>query len=89
MSEILALRESALAAAKAGASALEPFLSKERALSVEEKGEHDFVTAADRAAEDAVRDAILRRHPEHTIRGEEGDTVSLDHPGPLWIAKTL
>ncbi len=89
MSEILALRESALAAAKAGASALEPFLSKERALSVEEKGEHDFVTAADRAAEDAVRDAILRRHPEHTILGEEGDTVSLDHPGPLWIVDPL
>lgn len=89
MSEILALRESAVAAAQAGAGALEPFLAKERALSIEEKGAHDFVTAADHAAEDAVREEILRRHPDHQILGEEGDKVSLDNDGPLWIVDPL
>lgn len=50
-------------------------------LTVENKspaGGFDPVTAADRAAEEAMRALIRRRHPEHGIVGEEGGIERAD-----------
>jgi len=43
----------------------------------ERKGLHDFVTAADREAEQAVVNLLRSRHPEHSIMAEEGTPTAL------------
>ena len=67
-----AFAEFALQAARdAGAAILPHFRAP---LDVEDKGGargYDPVTEADRAAEAVIRDAILRRYPDHGIEGEE------------------
>jgi histidinol-phosphatase len=56
----------------AGGVALQHF---KRGISVEWKSDGSPVTVADRAAEQAARDWIVRRYPEHGILGEEqGET---------------
>lgn len=49
---------------------------------VEDKGGRHFdpVTAADKAAERAMRDLILAKYPEHGILGEEEDRVAGSSP---------
>ncbi len=65
------LRETAIAAAEAGARILtEKFGTT---LRVEHKGAVDLVTEADRAAETAIVDLIRQRYPNHDILAEEGD----------------
>jgi myo-inositol-1(or 4)-monophosphatase len=63
-----ALLEAAIAAVRAG---LERALSREGADRVTAKGGLDIVTAADVAAEDAVRAVLSARCPELAILGEE------------------
>lgn len=67
-----AFAEFALQAARdAGAAILPHFRAP---IDVEDKGGargYDPVTAADRAAETVIRDAIRRRYPDHGIEGEE------------------
>ncbi len=83
------LAATAIRAVLAGANALRPFLGEERRLAVHEKGTNDFVTAADLAAERAVREAIRSAHPGHGILGEEEAGARLDAPGPTWIVDPL
>lgn len=66
------LEDVACEAARAGGRVLRRLYARERPLTVEAKGLHDFVTEADREAESAVVGAILGRFPEHTIMAEEG-----------------
>src|SRR6185437_704224 len=59
------------AAHDAGAAILPHFRAP---IDVEDKGGargYDPVTAADRAAEAVIRDAVRRRYPDHGIEGEE------------------
>jgi myo-inositol-1(or 4)-monophosphatase len=67
-----AFAEFALQAARdAGAAILPHFRAP---IDVEDKGGahgYDPVTEADRAAEAVIRDAVLRRYPDHGIEGEE------------------
>lgn len=65
------LLASARAAAEAGAEVLRRWF-RDADLTVERKGAHDFVTAADRESERAIVAEIVRRHPGHRILGEEG-----------------
>lgn len=65
------LLATARAAAEAGAEVLRRWF-RDAGLTVEHKGAHDFVTAADRESERAIAAEILRRHPGHRILGEEG-----------------
>ncbi len=44
------------------------------------KAQFDPVTAADRAAERAIRDHIAAHHPEHSVRGEEMDDYAGSSP---------
>jgi myo-inositol-1(or 4)-monophosphatase len=45
-------------------------------LGVEEKGQHDFVTRADREAEAAIVTFLGERFPEHAVMAEEGSPAA-------------
>jgi myo-inositol-1(or 4)-monophosphatase len=83
------LLDTAVRAARAGATALAPFLAGSAPIDVSEKSRHDFVTAADIAVERAVAAEILRSHPGHRILGEEEAHADLSLPGPVWIVDPL
>jgi myo-inositol-1(or 4)-monophosphatase len=56
-------------------------------LQVEKKGHNDFVTDADRAAEQAVIDCILKHYPDHAILAEESG--ALGDSDTVWIIDPL
>ena len=62
---------SCVAAAKAAGRVLLDHLGKRGALPIKEKGRNDFVTAADRHAEEAVLRLLRARFPDHSIVAEE------------------
>lgn len=53
-------------------------------LQIDTKVDDSPVTIADRSAEQAVREEIAHRFPDHPILGEE-DGGALQKEGPLWI----
>lgn len=61
----------AVMAARRGGDTLIRFLPKLSKLKIEQKGRNDFVSDADRAAENAVINTILRHYPDHAILAEE------------------
>jgi myo-inositol-1(or 4)-monophosphatase len=66
------------AARRAGAGLMRRF-HRRSTLTVELKGPADFVSAADREAEETIRRALLRRHPRFGFLTEESaPTVGLD-----------
>ncbi len=66
---------------------------RQGSLEVSAKAEHDFVTAADRAAEETLVAWIHRRFPDHRIlteeAGEVGGDGSDDRAGVEWIIDPL
>jgi myo-inositol-1(or 4)-monophosphatase len=61
-------------------------------LQVEQKQRFDFVTNADRKAEEAVLSVIREKHPDHAILAEEsaGDfSRAAQTPGVLWVVDPL
>lgn len=61
-----------------------PHFRKSMRVTNKEAGGFDPVTAADKAAERAMRKEIARRHPDHTIIGEE--YAAFETGGPLkWV----
>ena len=76
------------AAARAAASLRRHALDR-ASLAWESKGRTDFVSVADRAAEDAVRDTLLAAFPDAAILGEEGSPdVSLER-GAAFVVDPL
>ncbi len=74
-------------AARTAAAVLESWRAR---FSVREKGRADLVTEADVAAQQAARDSLLGRFPDHDFLGEEGDRRP--PPGqrsPTWIVDPL
>jgi myo-inositol-1(or 4)-monophosphatase len=73
-------------AARRGGAILIRHLNKLDKLNVEKKGHNDFVSDADRAAEEAVIEVIQRHYPDHAILAEESgmqgesDTVWIIDP---------
>lgn len=55
-------------------------LMAHRGVAFELKGEHDLVTAADRASEKLVIRLLRQRFPEHGIFAEEGGRAALEAP---------
>jgi myo-inositol-1(or 4)-monophosphatase len=55
-------------------------LMAQRGVAFELKGEHDLVTAADRASEKLVIQRLRQRFPEHGIFAEEGGRAALEAP---------
>lgn len=78
------LRRSAEAAAIAGAAvALQGFRSP--GLAVTEKSDkHDLVTEYDSRSEEAIREELLRRHPDSAVLGEEGGSEGVDRARLVW-----
>ncbi|MFZ5755287.1 MAG: inositol monophosphatase family protein [Pseudomonadota bacterium] len=66
----------ALNAARAAGRVIEQALVRADQLTIEAKGQNDFVTAVDRAAEAAVIDVIQKTFPKHDILGEEGGRIA-------------
>jgi len=78
------MEKSLYEAAEIGIAVLRKYHRKLK--SVEKKGTVDLVTQADREAERVVLDYLRRRHPEHTMIGEEtfkGDAVA--PAGFAWV----
>ena len=61
----------AIMAARYGGDVLVRNMPKLDKLKVEQKGQNDFVSEADLAAEQAVIEVIHRHFPEHSIYAEE------------------
>jgi myo-inositol-1(or 4)-monophosphatase len=76
-------------AARRGAECLEQWRGKFR---VREKGKADLVSEADHASQQAIRDYLARRFPDHLFVGEEGDAQKsrpAANAPPTWIADPL
>jgi myo-inositol-1(or 4)-monophosphatase len=81
--------DAAVEAARRGAAVLESWRAR---FSVREKGRADLVTEADLNAQQAIREALLGRFPDHGFLGEEGGKGQA-RPGPggppTWIVDPL
>jgi myo-inositol-1(or 4)-monophosphatase len=65
-----------IACAHAGGRVLMEYWGRRGGLTVEEKGRSDYVTVADREAEEAILRLIRARFPDHAIMAEESDPVA-------------
>jgi myo-inositol-1(or 4)-monophosphatase len=84
------LMQTALDAARAGAETLRGLWGGH--LDIEQKDRFDFVTNADKQAEQAVLDVIRGNHPDHAILAEEsaGDfSGAAQTEGVLWVVDPL
>ena len=75
------LLETAIAAAHAGGAALMALAERRTTLRIEVKAESDFVTIADRAAEEKIVQHILSVFPDHQILAEEQTHAALAQAG--------
>lgn len=55
------------------------------AIKIDRKGDNDFATNVDRAAEALITETIKRAYPDHTIIGEENGLVSYSKSTTEWI----
>jgi myo-inositol-1(or 4)-monophosphatase len=83
-----ALLAVAIAAAESGAVVLDHYFRSGR-LDVGLKGEHDFVTQADRESEAAMVAEILGRFPRHRILAEEGTSHEQATSELEWVIDPL
>jgi myo-inositol-1(or 4)-monophosphatase len=85
--------DAALDAARRGAAVLESWRTR---FAVREKARADLVTDADTASQQAIKDALLGRFPDHLFLGEEEsvgkaieDTRPTPNSPPVWIVDPL
>jgi len=76
------------AARKAGRSLAKDFREVEN-LQVSAKGPGDFVSRADKAAEDILREELLGARPNYGFLGEEGGEIEGKDPTRRWIVDPL
>ncbi len=58
-------------------------------LAVEDKGLQDFVTVADKRAEQMIRQALLERFPDDAFLGEEGGASRSGSSGGTWVVDPI
>ncbi|NIL95326.1 MAG: inositol monophosphatase [Woeseiaceae bacterium] len=80
------LNVAVMAARRAGTVLIRKMNNLEK-LSVEEKGHNDYVSDADRAAEQTVIDCILKHYPDHAILAEESGVQG--ESDTVWIIDPL
>jgi len=81
--------EKAVAASRAGAAVLCRYFDSGESLEVRTKGEHDYVSRADRESEQAILAEIRRHYPDHHVLAEESGR-SLDGSGDYqWLVDPL
>jgi myo-inositol-1(or 4)-monophosphatase len=85
-----AVLATAVAAASAAAGIIRDFAARPDALDVRLKSPSDYVSAADRAAEEAIAAIVAERHPDAVFIGEEsGAKGAIDAPGPVFVVDPL
>ena len=80
------LNVAVMAARRAGATLIRKMVNLDK-LKVDKKGHNDYVSEADRAAEQAVIDCIHKHYPEHAILAEESGLQGESET--LWIIDPL
>jgi myo-inositol-1(or 4)-monophosphatase len=80
------LNVAVMAARRAGATLIRKMVNLEK-LEVEKKGHNDYVSEADRAAEKAIINCILKHYPDHAIHAEESGTQG--ESDTVWIIDPL
>ena len=75
-------------ARKAGRQLLKDFSEVEQ-LQVSIKGPGDFVTRADRQAEETIREDLMEARPTYGFMGEEGTEIAGEDPTRRWIVDPL
>lgn len=75
-------------ARKAGRGLLKDFSEVEQ-LQVSTKGPGDFVTRADRLAEETIREDLMAARPTYGFLGEEGKEIEGEDPTRRWIVDPL
>lgn len=75
-------------ARKAGRALLKDFGEVEN-LQVSAKGPGDFVSRADRQAEETIREELMRARPSYGFLGEEGREIPGEDPTRRWIVDPL
>lgn len=75
-------------ARKAGRALLRDFGEVEQ-LQVSRKGPGDFVSRADRKAEETIREALMEARPSYGFLGEEGGEIAGKDPTRRWIVDPL
>lgn len=58
-------------------------------LQVNRKGQSDYVTQVDRAAEDAIKEILMEAYPSHSILAEESGSTGADNAEFQWIIDPL
>ena len=75
-------------ARKAGRALLKDFSEVEQ-LQVSTKGPGDFVSRADRMAEETIREDLMTARPSYGFLGEEGKEIEGEDPTRRWIVDPL
>lgn len=75
-------------ARKVGRGLLKDFTEVEQ-LQVSSKGPADFVTRADRRAEETIREELMAARPSYGFLGEEGGEIEGEDPTRRWIVDPL
>jgi myo-inositol-1(or 4)-monophosphatase len=75
-------------ARKAGRALLKDFGEVEN-LQVSTKGPGDFVSRADKTAEETIREELMRARPSYGFLGEEGKEIDGEDPTRRWIVDPL
>ena len=82
------LNVAVMAARRAGGTLIRNLVKLEK-LKVEVKGYNEYVSEADRAAERAVIDVILKHYPDHAILAEESGAQGNEDADTVWIIDPL
>lgn len=80
------LNVAVMSARRAGSTLIKKMVNLEK-LRIEQKGHNDYVSDADRAAEKAVIDCILKHYPDHAILAEESGAQG--ESDTVWIIDPL
>ena len=75
-------------ARKAGRALLKDFTEVEQ-LQVSTKGPGDFVSRADKQAEETIREDLMAARPSYGFLGEEGKEIDGEDPTRRWIVDPL
>lgn len=75
-------------ARKAGRQLIKDFTEVEQ-LQVSSKGPGDFVSRADRQAEETIRQGLMEARPSYGFVGEEGGVIEGEDPTRRWIVDPL
>ncbi|MBF0785192.1 inositol-1-monophosphatase [Muribacter muris] len=77
------------AARKAGNIIAKAYEQSPQEMQVAQKGHHDYVTAIDKAAEQAIIQTIHASYPEHSIVGEESGAIVGTNTDVQWVIDPL